>query len=192
LFNFVGALPEGVPAEVSAAVLPLARGEYEHSDLESAEVDPLSNVHMSSDTVGMLQAAALKILGRVQQVRPGTATAEVRATVRRAVVHPLGRVRAAAFDDFAPVPEWGDEIDLDPVLGDPDAEVRREAVKAIFARDEQRLGELLPNLVDDPSYGVRSLVINMATKAGRSDVLQTMSESDPDAYLRGLARKAFC
>lgn len=188
VFNFIEALSTETVSDIYDRVLPLARGEYTHSAVESAEVDPLSNVQIAHDTFGMLQAAALMLLGRAEQLGPGRDSVDAQAAVTRAAAHQVARVRAAAFDAMARVTRWGAAVDLDFALSDPDPDVRKAVVKALCARDPDRLRGILPGLISDPSYSVRSLVISMAAESGLPEVLQTMAESDPDTYLRGLAR----
>jgi hypothetical protein len=144
---------------------------------------------MYSDTIGMLQAAALMLLGRVEQLAPGTVETELALAVSQALAHYSPKVRAAAFDVLSRVGDISPEVNLELALTDPDEGVRRQVLKVLHARCPARLAELLPTVVDDSSYSVRMLVISTAVELGEEEVLVRMANSDPDAYLRGLARQ---
>jgi hypothetical protein len=136
---------------VCQVALHMADGRYRHSEVESPDTDPLSNVYMPRDTVGMLQAAALRTLGAAEEAVPGHAEDNLEALVDRALTAVSPKVRAAALDVLSRIPRLSASVDLDSALGDPNAEVRYYAIRAARARQPTLLERHRTQLAKDSS-----------------------------------------
>jgi hypothetical protein len=187
LFNMAAQLDGSVRAELVDEIRPLAFGEYERSDVERSEVDPLRRFQLRHDVVDLLQASAIGLAARF--VALDTEVGYLQDAVDQALVHPTPRVRAAALDALARVPSLVPPAELASLLRDSDDQVARQAVKAMAAHQAEWFDENLQELTTHPSYSVRMLVLMVAREKGQAEVLRAMAERDPNSYLRGLARR---
>jgi hypothetical protein len=180
-------LEEGDVSRVAETAQRLAGGEYLHSDLESPDIDPLSNVQHAADTAGLLQAAALGALGVIEQLQPGRFSGELSCIVEQALTHEQPWVRCAALDVLGRAEEVRADVDLDVFVGDSSPSVRLEALKVAKVRQAERLKALLASAVTDPDFNVRATVLALARAVEDRDIVTRMAEGDDDAFLRGLA-----
>ena len=174
-------------SEAADAALRLARGDYQHSPIESPEVDPLSNVQFCADTAGLLHAAALVALGIIEQVQLRGLVDELPGLIAQGLTSERPWVRSAALEVLGRARDVSEGIDLDVFVADGSPLVRIQALKAIKVREPARLDALLGSASADPDFDVRATVLALARAIKNRVILARMAEADEDAYLRGIA-----
>ena len=175
---------------VCQIAVQMADGGYRHSDIESADVDPLSNVHTSRDSVGMLQAAALRTLAVAEETAPGELEQDLQGLLDRAFTLLSPRVRSAALDLLSRVPRLTATVDLESALEDQSDDVRYYAIRAARARQPTLLQRHRRQLAHDPSEFVRREILAEAEAANDRAILTAIATADDDAILRHMAQLA--
>lgn len=68
------------------------------------------------------------------------------------------------------------------------SDIRRGTLKVLWWRDRDAVAPLLPRLLADDSWVMRSLILSLATETGDEMIVRQIAERDPDSYLRAYAK----
>jgi tetratricopeptide (TPR) repeat protein len=190
LFNVARAMTRTQRTDAWDALAPAARGEYRPAEGDEDHVDPLSRFQMRFNVAGHLHAGALDLLGRLWELGVDSAIDDLRTSVTHGLGHPESRVRAAAVRVLGRVDDLYDGDELLRMLPREDDDVRLEIVRALGNRRYALMESTLDELARDPNLRLRWVVLELAKQAQDRDLLEHLTLSDPDAYVRGLASLA--
>lgn len=187
IHNLVTALSEEQAQEAFVALEAVALGQYTPSEWDENIENPLSRFRLHFHTEHVLRIAAIHALAHIAARADTPRNDNLQRVIDAAFRDGPEPVVAAALDATAALPNLQVPIPLETLMRAEAPEIRRATLPAWAARhDELPDPATLAALRVDPDFRVRQNLLSVASDAGNQgrEVIATMAESDPDAYLR--------
>ena len=190
LFNLSKALDHDQAEQVSSVIAPLALGHYGPSQWDHNDAHPLSRFRLSLHVPHVLWAASLAALGQLVANHSQLSTELLQHAIFNALRDGPDRIVAAALDAASRVPDVELPFYPETSIEHEDPGVRIAGLEAWAARHQTLpTGPLLEKLSSDADVNVRLQLLTMASHDGAgTELLSRFAESDPDSYVRALAR----